>query len=197
MQGTGQLEAGAEPGRVRAAARRELAAETSEVGVRRSPGGPGGTAQGAGRGRRGGRCPYLGGSALRAPSRGPDVAQPAARLLFSLFFFFFFFFFRSGGGGGSSSIRQQPKAESVSGCERAGSGQRGRRAERRWGAARRAARELRRSRKRPAEEGASLRGRGRQCLRSLEEPLAGDRDLGSRAAGQRGIEQPGSNLQLP
>lgn len=91
MQGTGQLEAGAEPGRVRAAARRELAAETSEVGVRRSPGGPGGTAQGAGRGRRGGRCPYLGGSALRAPSRGPDVAQPAARLLFSLFFFFFFF----------------------------------------------------------------------------------------------------------
>lgn len=125
----------------------------------------------------------------RCSAGGPAVVFP--------FFFLFFFFFRSGGGGGSSSIRQQPKAESVSGCERAGSGQRGRRAERRWGAARRAARELRRSRKRPAEEGASLRGRGRQCLRSLAEPLTGDRDLGSWAAGQRGIEQPGPNLQLP
>ncbi|XP_031201544.1 keratin, type I cytoskeletal 9-like [Mastomys coucha] len=149
VRGTGQLEAGAGPGRVRAAARRKLAAKTSEVGVRRSPGGRGGTSQGASRGRRGGRCPYLGGSALRAPSGGPDVA-------------------RGGGGGGSSSIRQQPKAESVSGCERAGSGQRGRRAERRWGAARRAARVLRRSRTRPAGEGASLRGRGRGYLHSPE-----------------------------
>jgi hypothetical protein len=61
----------------------------------------------------------------RCSAGGPAVVFPF------FFFFLFFFFFRSGGGGGSSSIRQQPKAESVSGCERAGSGQRGRRAERR------------------------------------------------------------------
>lgn len=161
------------------------------------------------RGARGGqrRAPVGGGAGAvaltwAAPHSGRRAGDPTLLsrrpgCCFPPFFFLFFFFFRSGGGGGSSSIRQQPKAESVSGCERAGSGQRGRRAERHWGAARRAARELRRSRKRPAEEGASLRGRGRQCLRSLAEPLTGDRDLGSWAAGQRGIEQPGPNLQLP
>jgi hypothetical protein len=85
---------------------------------------------GAGRGLRGGPLPLPG--RLRTPGVEPGARRCSAgrRAVVFLFFFFFFFFFRSSRGG-SSPIRRQPKAESVSGCERAGSGERGRRAARR------------------------------------------------------------------
>lgn len=58
-------------------------------------------------------------------------------------------------------------------------------------------RELRRSRTRPAGEGASLPGRGRRSLRSPAGSLAGDPDLGSRAARRGGRNRQSQTCSFP
>lgn len=154
--------------------RRAGEAETSEVG---NPGAEGARAGSADRdaGARGQRRCGLAaaGPALTwaAPHSGAELgpgAASAGRRAVVFLFFFFFSFFRS--RGGSSAIRRQLKAESVSGCERAWSRQRGRSAAEVRGAARRAARELRR----PAHagRGAPLRGPSAQPPARPRSPLA-------------------------